>query len=140
MFHKRTLKPDRYKLLKLIDFDWGETFKRGPLPFGNRSLCGDESTLANDSIQVPKNTSMRRLQKINRSSNNTIPQNIASISFASKNLDGEYDDFEFEDDEVDNIDNNDDDDKNDDDNVERKPAATHAATDANDDVKNITSV
>ena len=126
--HKNIILPTRRKLLESIKFDWGKGLRgpRGPLPFGNRSLCGDESTVANDSIQIPKCTSMRRLQKFNRSSNKTIPQNIASVSFVCKNSDGEYDDLEFDDDEVDEIDNNDDDDKNDDDDDARKPAATQS--------------
>ena len=47
------------------------------------SVCGDASTVANNSTRVPKYDSQRRRQQNNQPLNNTVPSNIniASLSF-----------------------------------------------------------
>tara|TARA_B110001450_G_C17539178_1_gene447915 strand:- start:155 stop:451 length:297 start_codon:yes stop_codon:yes gene_type:complete len=87
------------------------TGPRGPPAFGNVSVCCDGSTVSND-IQVPKYNSLRQPQLKKRPSNIIVPQNYESVSYFCENSDGEYDDYEFDDDKVDEIDDDVDDDKN----------------------------
>ena len=75
------------------------------------SVCCDGSTVAND-IQVPKYNSLRRPQLNKRPSNIIVPQNYESVSYFCENSDGEYDNHEFDDDKVEEINDDVDDDKN----------------------------